>query len=477
MRADSLRYGGLGENVAGRRDRAILMLSMNIRSFEAIRKHSDAAVKLPHSLATRRVLVSASWTGVVSIGIRIFSGQRQPRSNKILADCILFLSGICGIFVLDVWESVSMDKHEKEFANLLEKSGAVFLRKRRHVIYRLPSGGNLVCSATPSSWRAARQRVRDLKRILHAQASASVVSEGPQLQTPESEAKRLRMHQPIPDAESRAEVHIPALGRPAAERNTDRPIQKFFIENVPDLIDAAEATESWRRLDFSAQIRVLRKIGSQFAHVEAATVRYAVTSDKELMFLQYYPWFTPEYREISPDVQATQSKVAQRSPGWRPALVIDDPIEGRLLLEIGSNELFGGAEKIFVTELGIWSGYDWRVFNRLNVSGEQIIKDHPWRESFFDDETEQRLFFMVFLPSAAAAFQIQPTANAGRDKSSMTTREAIRDILDTFQSIALQRRSPPKNETGGYEALRLFASAAVFAAKNCSSQIFRSHSH
>jgi hypothetical protein len=371
-----------------------------------------------------------------------------------------------------------MDRHEKEFARLLDKSGAVFLRKRRHVIYRLPSGSNVVCSATPSSWRASRQRVSDLKRILRDQTNASVVSEEPYLQPPTSASMRAQIHQSNVEARPQAEVHIPTLGRPAAERDAEQPVQQFFIESVSDLVDAAEMTESWRNLDVRGRTRVLTKIASrvsQFANVMVASVRYGVASEKELDILKDMPWFAPVRRTISEPVQAAYNRVSRRSSEWQPALVIDDPYNGKILLEVGSNELLESREKIFVAELPAGSNNDYFVITRNTTSTNQVTRNHPWGHDFRGDETERKLLYMVLLPTAAKTFQVHAESSSNGLKP-LTTREVVQDVLDTFQLICLQKHSPSTLKGVVCEFAQFLAAITPAIVKGVFSRL-QSHSH
>ncbi len=337
-----------------------------------------------------------------------------------------------------------MDKHDREFARLLDQSGARLIRKRRHAIYRLPSGGNIVCSATPSSWSASRKRVRDLRHIIRNQVNASAVPEKPEPHPSKSVSKHVRNIQQNWDARSEAEVRIPSLDRTPRGTDANRPFGQFSVKNISDLVDAAEMTDSWRHLDVFGRTRVLTRIASrvpQFAGVMVAAVRYAVTSEKELETLKGMPWFADGHRAISEAMQTAYSRVRLRSSDWQPALVIDDPESGRFLLEFDSNELLQVRDKIFAIELPAGSAYDYFVFTRNNTGNDQVARNHPWREDFIDDETERKLFYMVLLPTAATVFQVHLSASPKRSQAQVTTRQAIEDVLDTFQSISQYKRS------------------------------------
>lgn len=55
---------------------------------------------------------------------------------------------------------------EEELARLLRESGAVLVRKNRHLVYRLPNGQMYTMAATPSDFRAADNQLRQLRKVL-----------------------------------------------------------------------------------------------------------------------------------------------------------------------------------------------------------------------------------------------------------------------------------------------------------------------
>jgi hypothetical protein len=67
-----------------------------------------------------------------------------------------------------------------EIDRLLAESGAVLVRHKKHLVYRLPNGRNFVAAKTPSDpARAAKNNLSDLRRALQAQATASDAKETP----------------------------------------------------------------------------------------------------------------------------------------------------------------------------------------------------------------------------------------------------------------------------------------------------------
>ena len=48
----------------------------------------------------------------------------------------------------------------------LDDAGAVFVRRSKHLIFRLPNGRNFVVAVTPSDHRAERQQLTQLRRLV-----------------------------------------------------------------------------------------------------------------------------------------------------------------------------------------------------------------------------------------------------------------------------------------------------------------------
>jgi len=53
-----------------------------------------------------------------------------------------------------------------EIRDALQVAGAVLVRTGKHRVYRLPNGQTLVTSNSASDWRAEKNMLRDLKRLL-----------------------------------------------------------------------------------------------------------------------------------------------------------------------------------------------------------------------------------------------------------------------------------------------------------------------
>lgn len=55
---------------------------------------------------------------------------------------------------------------EREVATLLEQSGAVLVRSKKHLIWRLPNGNTFTQASTPSDHMAAANQLSDLRHAL-----------------------------------------------------------------------------------------------------------------------------------------------------------------------------------------------------------------------------------------------------------------------------------------------------------------------
>lgn len=62
----------------------------------------------------------------------------------------------------------------QQVEDLLRESGAVLLRDRKHLVYRLPNGQKFTRSKTPSDRRAAHNDLSDLRRALGLENTGAV---------------------------------------------------------------------------------------------------------------------------------------------------------------------------------------------------------------------------------------------------------------------------------------------------------------
>ena len=55
---------------------------------------------------------------------------------------------------------------DEEREALLKKHNFILVRTKRHKVYRNPTGRIFVVSGSPSDWRASRNSLRDLRRLV-----------------------------------------------------------------------------------------------------------------------------------------------------------------------------------------------------------------------------------------------------------------------------------------------------------------------
>ena len=268
-----------------------------------------------------------------------------------------------------------MEKYEKEINQLLHRTGAKLLRRKRHQIYRLQSGGNFVQASTPSDWRRSRNSLGVLKRILtphpdQDENKATVPAR------PDPEPQKLRRSLPNWEPRAKGEVRIPSLGgdrRAQEKRNRG----SFPVRNVYDLVDAAELSPLWWSLDVCGRIRVLLKLASGFANTEVISIRYCGATSEQLRSWEYEATFD------DPSVDDTRSlmfRLHSESGGiWEPALLIEDADEGLLLIETSATRKFSGRQEITVSEVNLLteesSIFTHKVFRSESLSSDKGAED------------------------------------------------------------------------------------------------------
>jgi hypothetical protein len=69
-----------------------------------------------------------------------------------------------------------------EVSRLLEESGAVLVRRKKHLVYRLPNGQNFISPKTPSDHRNAVNQLSNLRRALAMEPASSNQTQQPPAQ-------------------------------------------------------------------------------------------------------------------------------------------------------------------------------------------------------------------------------------------------------------------------------------------------------
>jgi hypothetical protein len=130
-----------------------------------------------------------------------------------------------------------MDKFEKQIQEMLRTSGASLVRRKRHQVWCLPNGRNIVHSSSGSDHLGVRNAVADLRRLLkqgiapHGEANGSSSMAEP--------AHRGRFHAPNrPEREDGIVVFPTSRAEPkrAVQPRTD-PVAFSCLDDLLDAVD------------------------------------------------------------------------------------------------------------------------------------------------------------------------------------------------------------------------------------------------
>jgi hypothetical protein len=139
-----------------------------------------------------------------------------------------------------------------QLTRLLDASGATLARQRKHHVWKLPSGQNLVIAATPSDWRQSRKALADLRRLL-------VTVPGPAAPLPTEPATRPApaSRTRVPNWPARPRTGVVELPRP----DTSAPLAES-VEELPSvpLLDLIGKQPAFWRLGPGGRIRFLAKL-------------------------------------------------------------------------------------------------------------------------------------------------------------------------------------------------------------------------
>jgi hypothetical protein len=308
-----------------------------------------------------------------------------------------------------------MEKHEKQITQLLHSAGAEVVRKKKHVVYRLPGGRKFVRPSTPSDWRGDRNSLADLRRFLKEKPELPrrTVQQIPNESRPESRRKRMRV--PNRDPREKAAVVIPFLSTGQPNRVVeDIGVQKRF-ESVYDLVNVIEEVDSYWDLDECGRVRVLMTLASRFAKTEALSVRYCSVSAKEL---------EPGTDFLKSTTEAFSRLDMEWGDTWGPSLFVHDPVEGDLLIETNARDSKGNRDHFTI----IPAEFD---------SGVSLALYPLWNDDFdggYSDSEPDEYIFYAFLGTSVMKKYGHHFEKCACWIDPSRTRSVIREILAFHQS-------------------------------------------
>lgn len=325
------------------------------------------------------------------------------------------------------WTEETLEKYQKEIEQLLHRTGAKLLRRKRHQIYRLQSGENFVQASTPSDWRRSRNSLGVLKRILRPhpdQGGNDAVA--PPRPDPENQ-KKLRKSLPNREPRPKAEVRIPSLGGSRrAQEKTNRDF--FHVRNVYDLVDAAELSPLWWSLDVCGRIRVLLKLSSGFAKTEAVSIRYCGVTSEQLRSWEEEAIF--DHPPVD-DTRSLMFRLHSESRGrWEPALLVEDADEGLLLIETSATRKFTGRDEITVSEVNL-------ITEESSILTHKVFRPDSFLSDNGTDEPREINIVFHFLTATGMQYSGRHFDASESWTNPAATRAALREVRNAYAGLRI----------------------------------------
>ncbi|MFT4111322.1 hypothetical protein [Silvibacterium sp.] len=306
-----------------------------------------------------------------------------------------------------------MDKTEKQISELLDRAGATVLRRKGHIVYRLSDGRRFVRPKTPSDWRASRNALSDLRRLLLEQSPPSIdpiEAHSPDANAPQ---KALRMKTPNREPREPGVVVFPAgTGGPRAA--IAKPAYDRQFCSIFELLDAVDKTESYWGLDISGRVRVLMKLASRFAKLEVIPMRFCRIPHEE-------------FEDTDEGAEKVWERLDVEFGGkWAPSLLLHDRKLGPLHIETSAAGLLGGRDQTIVAKANFrpfHSMIDWPTW-KAGTSPHD-----PWDESVPDG-----YIYCVFMSTQFTRKVGLPLETSSAWTDAKIIRSAIREILNAHNS-------------------------------------------
>ena len=315
-----------------------------------------------------------------------------------------------------------MDKFEKQIQEMLRTSGASLVRRKRHQVWRLPNGRNFVHSSSGSDHLGARNAVADLRRLLtqrlaphdEANDSSSVAIEP---------AHRGRLHAPNRPERADGIVVFPT-SRAEPKRTVQPRTGPVTFSCLDDLLDAVDGVEAFWKLDSYGRIRVLQKLAQPFAKVKILHTLFFPATAEEIEFAAEHP-DDPRTEEW---IVTGFGHFADRD-FWFPALWVNDPEKGVVMVESSAMGLLAGWDQNVVAD-----PVDSHFYQMLSYPIWDLEQPPP-----DGDQRVERYIEYFFVDFRAALNQGPRFISSDAWTDPKVTRPVIRELIDGLRAIRNSR--------------------------------------
>jgi len=323
-----------------------------------------------------------------------------------------------------------MDKFEKQIREMLGTSGARLVRRKRHQVWRLPNGRNFVHPTSGSDHLGVRNAVADLRRLLTRRLAPHGGVNDSSSAAIES-AHRGRFH--VPNRPERADGIVVFPTSRAESKRAVRPrTDPVAFSCLDDLLDAVDGVEAFWKLDCYGRIRVLQKLAQPFAEVKVLNALFFLATAREIEFAEAHP-DDPRTEEW---IVAGFGHFADRD-FWFPALWINDPEQGVVIVESSAMGLLAGWDQIVVTVLE--DSHFFHMFSYPIWDLEQPPPD--------DDPGVERYIEYCFVDFRAALDQGPRFIPSNAWTHPAVTRPVIRELIDGLRAVRNRRdQVSPQNQ-------------------------------
>jgi hypothetical protein len=327
-----------------------------------------------------------------------------------------------------------MEKFRRAIDTLLDTAGAELVRQKHHNVYRLPDGRSFVQSRTPSDWRSSRQSLTQLRKLLGTKplSRAAKIERSAEMIRQVARPRRV----PTPNRPQRisGEVILPSGG---SFSQTVKPIPRYStrkqFESVDDVLAAVDNVGSYWALDPCGRTRVLMKLIERFARVDLISVQYVRASGEEI---------DDSAGPVAEDMETVPPLFAKIWTEWgrtfAPALAVNDPVCGDILLETSSLGMTEGIEQTVLTPAKWRNGVSlvhwglWLDDVDYGIEDDDEVDEDFSLDSIYEDNADMYVVFLFSSPKMLSKHNCRFTTSEGWTNPSLT-RKVIQEALDQQQ--------------------------------------------
>jgi len=152
-----------------------------------------------------------------------------------------------------------LDKYEKSTQEMLENADATLIRQRRHIVFRLNNGEQVVLSKTPSAQNASRKRFSQVRRAIRNSRETASTQEPEGVVEKQLSTVKQRFKVPNREMQERdTDFKLVYNGATSSNSVEFQKSKQSEFTSLDELLDFIGDSESFWQLDGYGRLKVVQ---------------------------------------------------------------------------------------------------------------------------------------------------------------------------------------------------------------------------